>query len=53
METIVNDVLRMDTGIKVIFSFWVFCVVAFVVPLAYGIGRVLINSLTKNKKTMA
>jgi hypothetical protein len=53
MQTIVNDVLRMDTSIQAVFYFWAFCVVAFYGTLTYGLVKVLINSLTKNKKAMA
>ena len=52
METIINDVLQMDSGIQVIFSFWAFCVVAFCGTLLYGLGKVLINLFTKNKNAM-
>jgi hypothetical protein len=53
METVINDFLEMETGIKAIFCFWAFCLVAFVGTLTYGIGCVLVNSIFKNKKTMA
>jgi hypothetical protein len=53
MEIIVNDVLRMDTSIQAVFYFWAFCVAAFFGTLTYGLVKVLINSLTKNKKPMA
>ena len=46
METFVNDVLNMDTGVRALFYFWAFCVVSFYLTLVYGLGY----SLVKKKK---
>lgn len=46
METIINDVLRMETGVRLLFYFWAFCVFSFYLTLVYGLGY----SLSKCKK---
>lgn len=38
METIINDVMRMDTGVRLLFYFWAFCVFSFYLTLVYGLG---------------
>jgi hypothetical protein len=46
METIINDFLEMEVGIKAIFCFWAFCVVSYYLTLVYGLGYSLVK---KNK----
>ena len=53
METIINDVLRMDTGTQVIVGVWALCVLSFYGTLIYGVGMTVAELFANRKKSLA